>query len=81
MVPVPLQLRRLRIAATLAASLAACDGSGPEPQPEDRPSDEEILENSDTVRHLAGYLLRRNADHVRTALRNGRSVLEFHFQH
>jgi hypothetical protein len=48
---------------------------------ERRPTEHEILESSDGIRRLGGYLLHRNADRVHAARRGDRSVLEFHFGH
>jgi hypothetical protein len=39
------------------------------------------MESEEGYRRLAGYLLRRNADRVRTSSKDGRSVIEFHFEH
>ncbi|HEY1541445.1 MAG TPA: solute carrier family 23 protein [Xanthobacteraceae bacterium] len=49
--------------------------------PDKRPSDEEIRETEQGLLLLAGFLIQRNADRVRTARRGDRAVLEFHFQH
>src|SRR5262249_36961171 len=49
--------------------------------PDERPSDREIMETEDGYRRLAGFLLRRNADRVRTSVKDGESGLEFHFEH
>lgn len=49
--------------------------------PQTRPSEQEILESADGMNRLAGYLLRRLADRVRSAHRGGRTVLEFQFDH
>ena len=49
--------------------------------PDERPTDSEIMETEDGYRRLAGYLLRRNADRVRTSHKDDVSVLEFHFEH
>jgi NCS2 family nucleobase:cation symporter-2 len=49
--------------------------------PDQRPSDRDIMESEEGYRRLAGYLLRRNADRVRTSSKDGRSVIEFHFEH
>jgi xanthine permease XanP len=46
-----------------------------------RPTEQEILESSDGIRQLGGYLLHRNADRVRAYRRGDRSVVEFHFVH
>jgi NCS2 family nucleobase:cation symporter-2 len=50
--------------------------------PDERPSDREIIETDAGYLRLAGFLLRRNADRVRTSTsRDGAAVLEFHFEH
>ena len=49
--------------------------------PEQRPSERAIMETDAGYRQLAGFLLRRNADRVRTSTKDGASVLEFHFEH
>jgi len=49
--------------------------------PDKRPSDEEIRETEQGLLLLAGFLIQRNADRVRTARRGDRATLEFHFQH
>jgi NCS2 family nucleobase:cation symporter-2 len=46
-----------------------------------RPTDDEIRDTEDGIRRLAGYLIRQNADSVRSSRKGDRSVLEFHFQH
>jgi len=48
---------------------------------ERRPTDDEIRDTDDGLRRLAGFMIRRNADRVRSLRRADRSVLEFHFQH
>jgi NCS2 family nucleobase:cation symporter-2 len=49
--------------------------------PEQRPSDREIIETESGYRQLAGFLLRRNADRIRTSSKDGSTELEFHFDH
>ena len=49
--------------------------------PDERPTDREIIETEAGHLRLAGFLLRRNADRVRTSVQNGESVLQFHFEH
>jgi NCS2 family nucleobase:cation symporter-2 len=49
--------------------------------PDRRPSDRAIMETEDGYRQLAGFMLRRNADRVRTSQEDGSCVLEFHFEH
>jgi NCS2 family nucleobase:cation symporter-2 len=46
-----------------------------------RPTDDEIRDNEDGIRRLAGYLIRQNADRVRSTRKGETSILEFHFQH
>lgn len=46
-----------------------------------RPTDEEIRESDDGIRRLAGFLIQRNADRVRSSRRVDRAVLECHYQH
>jgi xanthine permease XanP len=49
--------------------------------PNQRPSDRDIMETEAGFRLLAGFLLRRNADRVSTSVKDGTSVLRFHFEH
>ncbi|MFL6797270.1 MAG: uracil-xanthine permease family protein [Xanthobacteraceae bacterium] len=49
--------------------------------PDRRPSERDIIETEAGYRQLAGFLLRRNADRVRTSMKDGTSMLEFHFEH
>lgn len=49
--------------------------------PDHRPTDTEILETETGHIRLAGFLLRRNADRIRTSAKEGVAVLEFHFEH
>ena len=49
--------------------------------PDQRPSDREIIETEAGYRQLASFLLRRNADSIRTSIKEGARVLEFHFEH
>jgi DNA-binding SARP family transcriptional activator len=46
--------------------------------PEQRPSEAEIIETGD--HQLAGFMLRRNADRIRQALKGGTVVLKFRFE-
>jgi NCS2 family nucleobase:cation symporter-2 len=46
-----------------------------------RPTDSEIRDSDDGIRRLAGFMLRQNADRVRTISKDGRATLEFHYQH
>jgi hypothetical protein len=39
------------------------------------------MDTEDGLRRLAGFMLRRNADRIRTSDKDGASVLEFHFEH
>jgi NCS2 family nucleobase:cation symporter-2 len=49
--------------------------------PDERPSLEAIRESEDGAQLLAGYMLRRNADRVRSESADGRSRVLFHFVH
>lgn len=49
--------------------------------PERRPSNEQIRESEDGTRLLAGFMLRRNADRVRSDSKDGNAVVHFHFDH
>src|SRR5262249_14060813 len=49
--------------------------------PERRPSDAQIRESEEGMRLLAGYMLRRNADRVRSESQNGNVTIYFHFDH
>ena len=49
--------------------------------PDRRPSDKEIIESEVGHVRLAGFMLRRNADRVRSYGKDGVNVLEFHFEH
>ncbi len=49
--------------------------------PDHRPSNAEIRESEDGARLLAGFLLRRNADRVRSEWTNGKASILFHFDH
>lgn len=49
--------------------------------PDERPSGLEIIETDAGYRRLAGFMLRQNADRIRTAVKDGANVLEFHFDH
>ena len=46
-----------------------------------RPTDEEIMASDEGERRLAGFMLRRFADRVSAAGRNGRSTVTFQFMH
>jgi NCS2 family nucleobase:cation symporter-2 len=49
--------------------------------PNERPSIEQIADDEDGARLLAGFVLRRNADRVRSELRNGKCTVHFHYDH
>jgi xanthine permease XanP len=49
--------------------------------PDRRPSPTEIMESEEGGRRLAGYMLRRNADRVRSGAKDGSAMLHFHFDH
>ena len=50
--------------------------------PDRRPSPDEIRDRPDGARRLAGFMLRRNADRVRSEdASGGRSTVHFHFDH
>jgi NCS2 family nucleobase:cation symporter-2 len=49
--------------------------------PERRPSNEQIRENADGAKLLAGFMLRRNADRVRSEQRDDIARVHFHFAH
>jgi NCS2 family nucleobase:cation symporter-2 len=49
--------------------------------PDRRPTSEEIIETEDGARRLAGYMLRHNADRVRSELKDGQASVLFHFDH
>jgi xanthine permease XanP len=49
--------------------------------PTRRPDIDQITDSEEGVRLLAGYILRENADRVRSEHKNGRSLVHFHFDH
>jgi len=49
--------------------------------PQDRPSNDEIIDSEHGVRRLAGFMLQRIADRARSERTGGKSVLRFHFDH
>jgi NCS2 family nucleobase:cation symporter-2 len=49
--------------------------------PERRPSEEEIRETDAGVRRLAGFMLRHNADRIRSEAQDGMATVHFHFDH
>lgn len=49
--------------------------------PEKRPSLEDIRDREDGTRLLAGFMLRRNADRVRSGAKDGQSTVQFEYDH
>jgi NCS2 family nucleobase:cation symporter-2 len=49
--------------------------------PDQRPTNEEIMESDAGQRRLAGFMLRRYADRVQSNFKAGRSTVLFHFDH
>jgi NCS2 family nucleobase:cation symporter-2 len=49
--------------------------------PDQRPTNEEIMASEEGQRKLAGFMLRRYADHVQSSHKAGRSTIWFHFDH
>ena len=49
--------------------------------PAERPSLEQIRDGEDGARLLAGFMLRRNADRIRSASKDGECTVDFHFEH
>ena len=49
--------------------------------PTRRPDIDQIRDAEEGVRLLAGYLLRQNADRIRSEQKHGRSFVHFHFDH
>jgi NCS2 family nucleobase:cation symporter-2 len=49
--------------------------------PDERPSNEEIMQSEAGHRRLAGFMLRRQADRVAATHKAGRSTILFHFDH
>jgi hypothetical protein len=49
--------------------------------PHQRPTNEQIRQGDDGARLLAGFMLRRNADRVRSDAKDGRASVLFHFDH
>lgn len=49
--------------------------------PEKRPTDREIRETDEGMRRLAGFMLRHNADGMRSEAQDGTAVIHFHFDH
>lgn len=46
-----------------------------------RPNERDIREDEHALRHLAGFMLRQNADRVRSESKDGRCSVLFHFDH
>ena len=49
--------------------------------PARRPTIDQIRDDEEGARLLAGYVLRQNADRIRSEHKNGQSVVHFHFDH
>jgi len=49
--------------------------------PDRRPTDQEIIETEEGGRRLAGFMLRHNADRIRSEVKEGRAQVLFHFDH
>jgi NCS2 family nucleobase:cation symporter-2 len=49
--------------------------------PERRPSEEEIRETEEGLRKVAGFMLRYNADRVKSAHKDDLANVHFHFDH
>jgi len=49
--------------------------------PERPPTHDELLDDEGGLRRMAGFLVRGQADHVRSTTEHGRSVLHLHFKH
>lgn len=49
--------------------------------PKERPSIEQIRDPEVGERLLAGFMLRRNADRVRSELKDGKCIVHFHYDH
>jgi xanthine permease XanP len=49
--------------------------------PDTRPTNEEIMASDEGQRKLAGFMLRRYADRVRSSRKGDRSTILFHFDH
>ena len=46
-----------------------------------RPSEQEIVDTEEGARRLAGFMLRHNADRIRSEVKDGRATVWFHFDH
>lgn len=49
--------------------------------PEERPSIEQIVDDEDGPRLLAGFLLRRTADRIRSEFKDGKCTVYLHYDH
>jgi xanthine permease XanP len=49
--------------------------------PDRRPTDQEIRETDEGMRRLAGFMLRHNADRIRSEANDGIATVHFHFDH
>jgi NCS2 family nucleobase:cation symporter-2 len=49
--------------------------------PDRRPTDQEIRETDEGMRRLAGFILRHNADRIRSETHDGIATVHFHFDH
>lgn len=49
--------------------------------PDKRPTDREIIESDDGMSRLAGFMLRHNADRIRSESRDAHAHIWFHFDH
>ena len=49
--------------------------------PEKRPTDQEIIESDEGMARLAGYMLRHNADRIRSESKGTHAHIWFHFDH
>ncbi|HEY7230451.1 MAG TPA: solute carrier family 23 protein [Pseudolabrys sp.] len=49
--------------------------------PDERPSADQIRDSDEGARLLAGFMLKRNADRVRSATKEGRCTVHFHYEH
>jgi NCS2 family nucleobase:cation symporter-2 len=49
--------------------------------PDRRPTDQEIRESDEGMRRLAGFMLRHNADRIRSEAKEGTATVHFHFDH
>ena len=49
--------------------------------PEERPSIEQIVDDEDGPRLLAGFLLRRTADRIRSEFKDGKCRVYLHYDH